>query len=673
MPRNTSKWPSGLQAELVWEGKYDEAGARRALRLPLTAPTLVHSETFDGPQAGITRRDDFRNLLVCGDNKLALAALLERFRGAVNLIAIDPPFAVGVDYTMDVHLGGEAGGPAERFTLGAVAYRDAWGRAPDAYLHMLYERLTLMRYLLADTGSIYVHCDWRLDYLLRCLMDDVFGRDSFRNAIVWKRDVAGKGAKKGSRQWPRNTDVILLYSKSPTAWTFHQPHRALSEHQKRAYRYRDADGRLYKAVQLGDYSAASIQRLETQGLIHVSSSGQKYKKYYLDEATATIDCVWDDIRGFGTRTAADEQTGYATQKPEALLARMIEASSNPGDLVLDAFCGSGTALAVAEKLGRRWIGVDLGRRAIHTARKRLIALQRDLAAAGQGYRAFDLCTLGDAERRWWRADRLGGSVDAYRQTVLQFYGSVSAPLSQRERNGVKVFTQRRRSKTLTQPLPEGEGPDESAVVVAILEDTLTREALQVAAEAARAAGADDLHCLAWEVEDGLAREKATLESETGLRLRLRLIPREIMEPNCAGAVFFEPGWLEAGIVRRGDRVDVELARFAPPLPDESGKQGGALRERAAATPFDFIDYWAVDFEHQPGGPFKCHWQSYRTRKDRRLVTQPDIGWRYSTPGPHTIAVKVIDVFGIETITTLDLDKDVSLSATVALLPAEGVD
>ncbi|MFN8496720.1 MAG: site-specific DNA-methyltransferase [Anaerolineae bacterium] len=627
------------ETELVWPGKYDEAGRRCAPRLPPSPPALLPHETFEGPSGGVTRQDDFRNLLILGDNKLALAALLDRFRGAVNLIAIDPPFAVGVDYTMALHLGdGAPSNAADRVTLGAVAYRDAWGRAPDAYLHMLYERLVLLRDLLADSGSIYVHCDWRLDYLLRGLLDDVFGREGFRNTIVWKRDVAGKGAKKGSRQWPRNTDVILLYSKSSTTWTFHQPHRALSEHQKRAYRYRDADGRRYKAVQLGDYSAASIERLVAQGLIHVSSSGQKYKKYYLDEATATIDCVWDDIAGFGTRTAADEQTGYATQKPEALLARMIEASSNRGDLVLDAFCGSGTTLAVAGKLGRRWIGVDLGRRAIHTARKRLITVQRDLAAAGQPYRAFDVVTLGEAERRWWRAERLGDSDDAYRRAVLRFYGA----------------------KTL---IPEGEGPDradseqsgrgEAAVVVAGPEDALTADALHVAADAARAAGAAALHCLVWEVGDEVAGEAAAMADTYGLPIRLKLIPREIMEPNCGGALFFDVGRLEVAIVRRGDGgVDVALSRFTPPLPDVTAKQAAALHERAVSAPFDFIDYWAVDFEHRRGGPFACHWQSHRARKDRRLTTTTDIGWRYATPGPHTVAIKVIDVFGIETVTTL---------------------
>jgi hypothetical protein len=173
---------------------------------------------------------------------------------------------------------------------------------------------------------------------------------------------------------PRNTDTILFYAKSDN-WYFAQPYKELTEEQKAPYRYVEPEtGRRYKAVQLGDYSAASISRMEAAGLIHVSGSGQKYKKYYLDEAKAAVDSLWTDIPGFGTRTAAGEITGYATQKPEKLLERIILASSREGDLVADFFCGSGTTAAVAARLGRKWIASDCGQLAIHTTRKRLIGV-----------------------------------------------------------------------------------------------------------------------------------------------------------------------------------------------------------------------------------------------------------------------------------------------------------
>ncbi|EQD40214.1 adenine specific DNA methylase, partial [mine drainage metagenome] len=139
--------------------------------------------------------------------------------------------------------------------------------------------------------------------------------------------------------------------------------------------------------------------MEKKGLIHISSTGQRYKKYYLDEARAAVDSIWTDIPGFGTRTAAREITGYATQKPESLLERIVKASSNEGDLVADFFVGSGTTAAVAEKLGRKWIATDLGKFAIHTTRKRLIGAQRELKASGKPFRAFEVLNLGRYERQ----------------------------------------------------------------------------------------------------------------------------------------------------------------------------------------------------------------------------------------------------------------------------------
>jgi adenine-specific DNA-methyltransferase len=646
---------SRMKTELVWEGKYDEYGNRRPVHLPKSPLPLQRIETIDQPrdarkaearQLGLpfdeaafrqsAHRDDWRNMLIWGDNKLVMAALLEQFRGKIDLIYIDPPFDVGADFTMDVQIGDEGESlEKEQSILEAVAYRDTWGRGTDSYLHMMYERLTLMRELLSERGSIYVHCDWRLDHLMRVLLDDVFSKECFRNTITWKRDAPGKGAKRISRQWPRNADTILYYSKSDTTWFFEQQYVPLSTEQKAAYRYTDPDGRLYKAVQLGDYSEQSIVKLESKGLIHVSSSGKKYKKYYLDEAQATVDCIWTDILGFGTRTAAEEQTGYETQKPEALLERIIRASSNEGDLVADFFCGSGTTLAVAEKLGRRWIGVDLGRYAIHTTRKRLIQVQRELHAAGKPYRSFDIYNLGRYERQWWQLDRLKGADDEHRRVVLRFYkadplANPPHPLLHGRKNGAFVH-------------------------VAQIDSVFSYNALAAVAQAARAAGGRELHCLAWEFEMELSRRKQAVEAEAGLAIRLKYIPREIMEPNREEVQFFEAGALEARAVVADGKVDVELVHFSPALAEAPEKELDALRERAIRSPFDFIDFWAVDFEYAPDKPFEHHWQDFRTRKERVLKTRSDLGWRYQTAGRHQIGVKVIDVFGVDTTTVVTVE------------------
>jgi len=292
-------------------------------------------------------------------------------------------------------------------------------------------------------------------------------------------------------------------------------------------------------------------------------------------------------------------------------------------------------MAVAEKLGRRWIGVDLGRYAIHVSRKRLIQVQRELHAAGKPYRSFDVYNLGRYERQWWQVERLKGADDEHRRLVLQFYKA--APLEH-------------------PPNPLLHGKKHGAFVhVDQIDSIFAFPELRAAAEAARAAGGRELHCLAWEFEMELAAKKQAIEAETGLTIRLKYIPREIMEPNRTECQFFEAGVLEAKAVKKGKKVDVELVHFSPALAEAPEAEMAALRERAVKSPFDFIDFWAVDFEWRDGKPFEHHWQDFRTRKDRSLKTQSDLGWEYTQKGAHQICVKVIDVFGVDTTTVIQVE------------------
>jgi hypothetical protein len=299
-------------------------------------------------------------------------------------------------------------------------------------------------------------------------------------------------------------------------------------------------------------------------------------------------------------------------------------------------CGSGTTLAVAEKLGRRWIGCDLGRYAIHTTRKRLIGVQRELHQAGKPYRSFDVYNLGRYERQWWQIERLKGADTEHRRIVLQFYKA--APLA-------------------NPPHSLLHGKKGAAYVhVDQIDSIFTYEELRAVAEAARAAGARELHCLAWEFEMELAPKKQALEAEMDIAIKLRYIPREIMEANRTEVQFFEAGVLGAkAIVNEDGKVDVELTHFSPALAEAPEKELQALREHAIQSPFDFIDFWAVDFEYAPDKPFEHHWQDYRMRKGRTLKTRTDIGWEYKTQGKHQIAVKVIDVFGVDTTTVIEVE------------------
>ena len=250
---------SRLKTELVWEGKYDEYGNRRPVKLPSSPLPLQRIETIDEPRdrekakqgsmfnlEGFIKkahRDDFRNLLIWGDNKLAMAALLEQFRGKIDLIYIDPPFDVGADFTMQVQLGEEGEAvQKEQSIMEAVAYRDTWGKGTDSYLHMMYERLTLMRDLLSNKGSIYVHCDWRVNSLLRLVLDDVFEKDLFLNEIIWAY-FAFK--RKTARKFPQKHDTIVSYRKDPDSFTWNTQYKAHKPEYLKRWK-QDEKGRYYR-------------------------------------------------------------------------------------------------------------------------------------------------------------------------------------------------------------------------------------------------------------------------------------------------------------------------------------------------------------------------------------------------------------------------------------------
>lgn len=346
--------------------------------------------------------------------------------------------------------------------------------------------------------------------------------------------------------------------------------------------------------------------------------------------------VWDISR---PPNHSYEWVGYATQKPEALLERIIKASSNEGDLVADFFCGSGTTGAVAERLGRRWIMADLGRFAIHTTRKRMIEVQRTLHAEGKPYRAFDVHNLGRYERQWWQKDRLKGAEEEHRKVVLEFFRA-------------EVLT------NATSPLLHGRKGSAFCHVDGI-DGIFTSDEVRQVAEAVVAAGGREVFCLAWEFQMELRQHCIALEAEHGIRIKLVPIPREIMEKNRKSPPpFLEMAVLEEEAITRkqGGKtvVDVKLTKFLPSLAEVPGKELEALQERAIHSGFDFIDFWAVDFDWHPGEPFHHDWQDYRTRKDRTLKTVSDASHEYPKQGKHTLCIKVVDVFGCDTSITIQV-------------------
>lgn len=322
--------------ELRWTGK-------RPYKSTQYYPAQLR-ETYGEDQNG------WMNKIFWGDNLQVMSHLLKEYRGQIDLIYIDPPFDSKADYKKKIDVKGVGKAESDSSTFEEKQYGDIWTN--DEYLQFMYERLILLRELLSERGSIYLHCDWHRSAYLRLLLDEVFGANNFRNEIVWSYF----GFKRAtSKKFTQKHDVIYSYTKSPDyIWNVqYKPHSP--EYIKRFKK--DANGRLYRD--------------------DVNPTGGGTRIIYLDEVEGDIvDSVWTDIPP--VNPVAKERQNYPTQKPEALIERIIKSSTNPGDLVFDCFMGSGTTQAVAMKLGRRFIGADINLGAIQTTTKRLVGVANEL-------------------------------------------------------------------------------------------------------------------------------------------------------------------------------------------------------------------------------------------------------------------------------------------------------
>ena len=340
-------------------------------------------------------------LLCHGDNLPILASLLTAAR-RFRLIYADPPYNSGLDWTRKIRRRGPKQPDAAPLLGQQLQYGDAW--EPAAYLQFIYARLPLLRDLLTDDGSLWLHCDHRHAHHLRCLLEEVFGPENYLNTITWRSQTA-RGAKVGAFYFPNSAHTILVFARNraaPTCWDSPKKQLVLTAAEAAHEFMRDERG-FFRTSDPGTYSFASLQRLNAEGRLYApyggeivvdtaqqrvtcSNGGNIGVKYYLTDlgddrygVERAVDNLWDDIPGLGTTPSED--LGYPTQKTTALLTRILQASTAPGDWVLDPFCGSGTTLAVAQTLGRRWVGCDANRGAIQTTVRRLQAvIQQQLAA-----------------------------------------------------------------------------------------------------------------------------------------------------------------------------------------------------------------------------------------------------------------------------------------------------
>ena len=574
-----------------------------------------------------------------------MGSLLDRFAGSVDLIYTDPPFATGADFGFVTEIGEDSIETAkEQSLLEEKAYRDTWGAGLATYAEMVYSRFTLMDELLAPHGSIYVHLDYHVAYHVKLILDEVFGPDCFRNGIIWQKT---RVSKQQSRFFGRNHDIILFYSKRDDA-AFTPQFTDYEESYKDSHYnlIEEGTGRrhgLWDFTQKGAgpprrfgdrvlpppagkhwiWSQERIDQGMADGRIAFTSKGMPRLKRYLDEAKGRyLGDIWTDI--FDVNSMADERTGYATQKPAALAERVIASSSREGDLVADFFCGSGTALVAAEQSGRRWIGCDLSRWALHVTRKRLLSLE-DCGP-------FEILNLGKYERKYWQTVTFAAREDQDRQLaiyqylafILRLYGA--EPLA-----GMQHIHGKK---------------DKALIHIGAVDAPVTIDEISNCLDEAAAIGQSEVHVLAWEWEMGLANPMVQEAKQRGMKLLLLNIPREVMEEQAVekGDVrFFEVAHLGVDIsAAKAREVRVELTEFAFPYADLILEE---VRDKIKRWS-DYIDYWAVDWDFQ-NDTFMNGWVTYRTRKDRTLALQSD-PHTHDDPGTYQIMVKVVDIFGNDT-------------------------
>jgi len=628
-----------LGVRLEWDGKPTHV---ERLSLPFqTVETINESRASRERDTGALfggsePPDGSRNQLIWGDNKLVMSSLLSDYAGQVKLVYIDPPFATGDDFSIRFQVG-DASIVKEPSILEEHAYRDTWGAGYTSYLSMMYERLVLIHELLADEGSIYVHCDWHVNSYLRLVLDEIFGGDRFMAEVVWKRTI---GATSIADRYRTQTDSLLVYTKT-SSYTFNEQfskERLSPEEIEAKFPLVDAERGRYCTDNLAnpdvrptlmyDYKgykhppkgwAISLEKMkqwDAEGRLHLPADKAqriRRKRFLSEWPGSPVQNLWDDISPL--QSQASERTGYATQKPEALVHRIITASSNPGELVADFFVGSGTTAAVAEKLGRRWIACDLGRFAIHTTRKRLLNITN--------CQPFEIKNLGAYERQRWQVASGNGALRAYLDIILAFYRA--EPIQ-----GFAHLHGRKAGRMVHV------GATDAPVTIDETEDVMDEMADN---------GIEACDLLGWEWEMGLHDTITERARRRGLDLRPRQIPREVMERQVADADavrFFELAHVDLDVRRQGREAGVVLKDFLIPSEELIPPK---IRDQVQSWA-DLIDYWSVDFDFSDE-VFHNQWQAYRTRAEPVLATQSD--WHeYAGPGRYAIVVKIIDIFGNDT-------------------------
>jgi len=646
--------------ELIWDGKYVDGKKQSPVRVALPFQTIetVNESAADRMRTmemfASGRETEWRNRLIWGDKKYVLPSLLPEFAGKMDLIYIDPPFDTGADFSFTTNIpGSEEHFTKEPSILEQKAYRDTWGRGLDSYLQWFYETVVLLGELLSANGSLYVHLDWHVGHYAKTVLDEVFGQEACQNEIIWKRT----SARSDSHTYNHIHDVIYYYARGEFVFNpIYMPHDP--EYIADKYTQIDDQGRKYQLDNMTSpnprpnmkyvwhghqppamgwrYSKETMQRLHDEGRIWYPDSKDKRPRLirYLDESSGQpVTSVWTDIPPVNSQAA--ERVDYDTQKPESLLERIIGASSSDQSIVLDCFAGSGTTATVAERLNRRWITCDLGRFAVHTARKRLLAIP--------GVKPFVVQNLGKYERQAWQSAEFPSNGKdhleeqhqreaAYREFILELYHA--KPISgQTWLHGIK-------SGRMVHV-----GAVDAPVTISDVK-AISREVWKAASSAGSKAAVD---VLGWEFALELNETARNVAAEARVDVAFKKIPREVLEKRAVeqGDVkFFELGALSVDVKEKKREVTLKLTDFVIPLDDVPEEARTSIKHWS-----QMVDYWAVDWDFKED-TFHNQWQSYRTRKDPKIELQAK--YEYPSPGKYRIVVKVIDILGNDTTKPLEV-------------------
>jgi adenine-specific DNA-methyltransferase len=382
---------------LNWKGKNQrkEINTEKDDTLPFKIIDIYPTFNNKAKELGI-----WQNLLICGENKKIMTSLLKNYENKLSLIYIDPPFKTGGYFVLKIPIG------ENNEYIENIAYEDKWEEGLISYLNFLYERLLLMRKLLANNGSIYVHLDWHISHYAKLIMDEIFGTENFRNEIIWAYPAA---SVKTRRFFIRSYDTILFYSKSDD-YIFNDDSNIYMEYSNRVKNAlkKDEKGTFY--YRGGSHDGKKLSR-----------------KVYIEQEGIFPRDVWNDIPYVRANTS--EYQGFSTQKPERLLKRIILASTNENDIVADFFCGSGTTIAVAEKLGRRWIACDSNKFAIHITRKRILSISK----------SKDILNWKKFYKKNYSPFRIE-FIDNMNETILEMNTFFQKDINLKEKHNIKELT-----------------------------------------------------------------------------------------------------------------------------------------------------------------------------------------------------------------------------------------